>query len=91
MREARNFHSWAFHLNLRHTQGRSAGRGEQGDGGSAAGEGGQPQQQLGIRESMKAKAESDLRDRKAREEEMSPGATLKVAALWLVLISQVKS
>ncbi|CAN0275816.1 unnamed protein product [Ectocarpus fasciculatus] len=70
-------------------QGRSAGRGEQGDGDSAAGEGGQPQQQLGIRESMKAKADSDLRDRKAREEEMSPGATLKVAALWLVLISQL--
>ncbi|CAM9486358.1 unnamed protein product [Ectocarpus sp. 6 AP-2014] len=72
-------------------QGRSSGRGEQGGGGRAAGEGGQQQQQqqLGIRESMKAKAESDLRDRKAREEEMSPGATLKVAALWLVLISQL--
>ncbi|CAM9686601.1 unnamed protein product [Ectocarpus sp. 8 AP-2014] len=73
-------------------QGRSSGRGEQGDGGRAAREGGQQQQQqqqLGIRESMKAKAESDLRDRKAREEEMSPGATLKVAALWLVLISQL--
>ncbi|CAM9333072.1 unnamed protein product [Ectocarpus sp. 12 AP-2014] len=71
-------------------QGRSSGRGELGDGG-AAGEGGQQQQQqqLGIRESMKAKAESDLRGRKAREEEMSPGATLKVAALWLVLISQL--
>ncbi|CAB1120426.1 unnamed protein product [Ectocarpus sp. CCAP 1310/34] len=70
-------------------QGRSSGRGELGDGGRAAGEGGQQQQQLGIRETMKAKAESDLRGRKAREEEMSTGATLKVAALWLVLISQL--
>lgn len=53
------------------------------------GRGSQQQQQLGIREARKAKAESDLRDGRAREEEMSPGATLKVAALWLVLISQL--
>lgn len=53
--------------------------------------GGQEQQerQLGIREAMKAKAESDMRDGRAREEEMSLGSTLKVAALWLVLISQL--
>lgn len=38
---------------------------------------------------MKANTESDLRDGKLREEEMSQGATLKVAALWLVLISQL--
>lgn len=90
---SKGFSFTAFHLVLLQTQGRSSGRGEQGDGGRAAGEAGQQQQQqqLGIRESMKAKAESDLRDRKAREEEMSPGATLKVAALWLVLISQVTS
>ncbi len=49
----------------------------------------QQQQQLGIREATKAKAESDLRDGRAREEEMSTGSTLKVAALWLVLISQL--
>eukprot|EP00903_Cladosiphon_okamuranus_P006484 g6343.t1 len=49
----------------------------------------QQQRQLGIREARKAKAESDLLDGRAREEEMSPGATLKVAALWLVLISQL--
>lgn len=45
--------------------------------------------ELGIREAMKEKEESDMRGRETREQEMTPGATLKVAALWLVLISQL--
>lgn len=32
---------------------------------------------------------ADSQDRRARGEEMTPGSTLKVAALWLVLISQL--
>lgn len=73
------------------SQGRSGGSTNAftGEGGGAPSRGGQQQQQLGIREARKAKAESDMRDGRAREEEMSPGATLKVAALWLVLISQL--
>lgn len=79
---------------MKKPQGRSGSAntfaGEGGGGAPVAGGGGQQQQQqLGIREARKAKAESDLRDGRAREEEMSPGATLKVAALWLVLISQL--
>lgn len=60
-----------------------------GDGGSDGQRQQQQGQQLGIRDARKAKAESDLRDGRAREEEMSTGSTLKVAALWLVLISQL--
>lgn len=44
---------------------------------------------VGVREVMKQEAEDDMRDRQAREGEMGPAATLKVAALWLVLISQL--
>ncbi|CAM9588420.1 unnamed protein product [Pylaiella littoralis] len=67
------------------TGAREAQQGRTGAGSTSAGKAGSD----GIREVMRAKTESDLRDGKAREEEMSPGATLKVAALWLVLISQL--
>lgn len=65
----------------RGTGARSSG-GRTNSGGSGGGE-------LGIREAMKAKADADMRQGEAREEEMTPAATLKVAALWLVLISQL--
>lgn len=45
--------------------------------------------QVGVREAAEQRAETDLRDGQAREEEMGPATTLKVAALWLVLISQL--
>lgn len=45
---------------------------------------------LGTRDrSRTQQAQNDLRDGRAREEDMTPAATLKVAALWLVLISQL--
>lgn len=44
---------------------------------------------IGIRDATEQKTEADLRDGKAREEDMTPAATLKVLALWLVLISQL--
>lgn len=42
-----------------------------------------------VRDAAERRAETDSRDRQFREEEMGPAATLKVAALWLVLISQL--
>lgn len=72
------------------TTAASTGGGGQGqsarEGGSTSGGGGGG---LGIRESVREKAEADLKEGRAREEAMTPMATLKVAALWLVLISQL--
>lgn len=67
----------------------SAGRQLTG-GREGAGEAGTPSgEKLGIRETMRRKVEADKREQMAREDEITPASTLKVAALWLVLISQL--
>ncbi|CAN0335080.1 unnamed protein product [Laminaria digitata] len=67
--------------------------GRQVSGDSEGGAGGAPPppsgEKLGIRETMRRKVEADKREGRAREDEITPASTLKVAALWLVLISQL--
>ena len=67
----------------------SAGRQLSGDNEATGGAGTPSGENLGIRETMRRKVESDKREQKAREDEITPASTLKVAALWLVLISQL--
>lgn len=43
----------------------------------------------GAREVMEEGSKADLEEQLARQEEMSPAATLKAVALWFVLISQL--
>lgn len=67
----------------------SAGRQLSGGSEGAEGAGAPSGENLGIRETMRRKVEADKREQKAREDEITPASTLKVAALWLVLISQL--
>lgn len=65
--------------------GRQSSGGREGANGADAPSG----EKLGIRETMRRKVEAEKLEGKAREDEITPLSTLKVAALWLVLISQL--
>lgn len=93
--EARTVEIFGIPFNLVLPDGGNDGPSRSGGGRQASGAGPlearglSSRVELGIRDAIQQKNEADLRDGKAREEEMTPAATLKVLALWLVLISQL--